>query len=235
MKNIKSITDVITNSSTEVFTCRTTKSLREVSEFLRRATSGYDQPEIMSKDKGCLKRLIDFGYLVDPDDPESLREWILNAIFLTDSWDEDYNFHEIPHAKELKLAFGRHIWKNLDYLQEYVKNKYPSDSFVMRYGGFLGEDSYKPYLVDEGTFLDAYMDDRFYDVKHGSYYPEGFIENFLESYEGQRPATLIIKDEDNANYYVGQIGFMGLDDNSIPYESFEEINDYLNATNWHLG
>ena len=46
---IKNVIDVITNSSTEVFTLKTTASLEDVSDYLKENTSGYEEPERLTK------------------------------------------------------------------------------------------------------------------------------------------------------------------------------------------
>jgi hypothetical protein len=81
--NIRSKIDVITNSSTEVFTLRTDKTLSEVSDWLHQNTSGFCEPEIMTLENsdGVLQELIDFGYVVNLDTPDSIGgEYVSDGI-----------------------------------------------------------------------------------------------------------------------------------------------------------
>lgn len=59
------------------------------------------------------------------------------------------------------------------------------------------------------------------------------MEKFLDSYQGIIPEHFNLTPD--ANNYIGKIGFIGEDDNSIPYETWETIQKLFGGTNWHLG
>ena len=233
MKRIKSKIDVITNSSTEVFTCRTSMGLSEVSKFLKETTSGYHEPEIMKKSKGCLKCIIDFGYLVNPSSKRSILDYYLAVIMETDYCDSDtFDIIEIPGAAEIKNAFGVYLWDRKEEVKAYGLKIFGKGNW--RTDGFLeGDPEDGPYTREQ--FMKEFNNDFILGIKDSEMYPPGFIEDFLDSIPGGRPERFKIPEDLNADSYVGQIGFIGLEDNSIPYEDWDKIKEKLNARNWHLG
>jgi hypothetical protein len=229
---IKSKVDVITNSSTEIFTLRTSKSLQEVSDWLHENTSGFCEPEIMtlSGDSGVLYELVDSGYLVDPENQESMTGYLIKAIGSTFYYDEHYNKIEIEHATPLFKAWLEHLWLNKEELNRFMRKKYGPEDWRVRDGTCWEE------LTDHDKFikraLQGYID---YQLECQESYPPRFIESFLDLWTGPRPITLELPEYKNAKYWVGKIGFSGDSDNSIPYEDFDKIKDTFDGLSWHMG
>ena len=229
---IRSKIDVITNSSTEVFTLRTDKTLSEVSEWLHKNTSGFCEPEIMTLENpdGVLQDLIDFGYVVNPDDLESMSGYLMRQILKTSYYDENYNEIEIEYSKPLLKAWLEHLWLNREELNKFLRKKYDPGHWKVREGTYWEE------ITDHDKFIKRALQGSIdYELEDQESYPPGFIEAFLSSWNGPRPKTLELPDYNNAKYWVGKIGFSGTDDNSIPYEDFDKINDTFDGSNWHMG
>lgn len=76
---VQSISDLITNSSSEVFILDTGKTCEEVNDILKGFTSGFAYPEVFSlKDyREWRKKLrsgeIEEGWLKDPEDEEPIH------------------------------------------------------------------------------------------------------------------------------------------------------------------
>lgn len=212
---VKSVTDVITNSSTEVFILNTDKSLEEVTKTLYEISSGFKDPEICQKGGEVLQSLLNFGYIFDKNDPGSMENfyWLVMSRSSYFDWDTCDEI-EIPGIKEIQEEFIDYIWKRRKEINKLRK----SSEFE-----FIKKDLIKS---KEDIDLDSYS---------LSMYPNMFITEFIEQYKGTLPAAFNLPKEMDVETYVGRIGFIGKEDNSIPYESWDKINELFKGTNWHLG
>jgi hypothetical protein len=229
---LRSKIDVITNSSTEVFTLRTDKSLSEVSEWLHQNTSGFCEPEIMTLENpdGVLQELIDFGYIINPDDLGSMSGYLMKQIHKTSYYDEHYNEIEIKNSKPLLEAWLEHLWTNKDELNRYMKKKFPPEHWKIKHGTCWEE------ITDHDKFIKrALLGSLDYELEDPESYPPGFIDVFLNSWTGPKPKSLELPEYLNAKFWIGKIGCSGTEDNSIPYEDFDRINDTFDGSNWHMG
>lgn len=226
---IQGVSDVITNSSTELFTLKTDKTLSEVKEFLKDNISGYYcSPEVMSKDKGVLKTLIDFGgYVYDPDEM-----WKFYNDQLLIDWLQIRGYNEALKS-EADEMFAKWAAEHIDMIEkstaEFISFGGETDerSKDFEYIGWWGvKDRILKYIKGNPRIVNKYKD--WYVGKY-------FTSEFVQSLGDNIPEFLKLRPENNANNYVGKIGFMGEWDNSIPYEDFEVINVGLNGENWHLG
>lgn len=211
MIRIKSITDVITNSSTEVFIFDTSKSLCEVAEFLEGNTQGYEGPEILTMENGggeIMKAMLGYGYFVDAKDDRSLEQfWYVNVI---DGFDYKYGYKRHNKAWEkLNLAWRDYLMENKDMINS-------------------RKDGITP-IRDTDTVDSVRV---YYPLL-----PEGFIKRFVENYRGPLPSPSCwdIPKDMIAENYVGKIGIISSGDNTIPYDTWEKINSALEGRNWHLG
>ncbi len=219
---IRSRTDVITNSSTEVFTLKTTKTPDEVWAELKTFTSGFERPEIMSKDSGVLKRLIRFGYLIDRTDRKAVLWYQLKTI--TEIFQEDDT--PIPGSLDTFRSFIEYVFDNLGSLSKWLKDTAADNRWIDC--KFWDNLSGTPDEFVKEVLQEEYIRD--WQIQDIDYYPPGFIESFLDSCQiPDIPEYL------DADTYVGQVGFAGTTDNSISYEDFERICKDYNGHNWHLG
>ena len=196
---IRSKIDVIPNSSTEVITLRTDKTLSEVSEWLHKNTSCFCEPEIMtlSREDGVLRELINFGYVVDPDDLESMSGYLMRQILKTSYYDENYNEIEIEYSIPLKKAWLEHLWLNRNELNKFLRKKYTPDHWKVRDGTCWEE------ITDHDKFIKRALQGSIdYELEDQESYPPGFIEAFLNSWSGPRPKTLELPDYNNAKYWI---------------------------------
>lgn len=215
---IKSITDVITNSSTEVFLLETDKTLEEVKNLLPSLTEGYKEPEILSKSGGPLKDVYNLGlYLVDTTQPKDIQRYMYGLLGMSD-WQWEWENEETPMPEDFKEI--RRLWQgyfkdNLDYINEEISKK---DEWFHA----LPTD-----FPDPHRFLHPW------DLKH---LPLSFLDKFLKEIWGKPiPEALRIPKELTLDYWVGKIGFSGKGDNTIPYETWDKIYKHFGGTHFHLG
>ena len=211
MIKIKSITDIITNSSTEVFIFDTDLPLNEVAAYLKGATYGYDGPEILTLDNGggkVMKAMLEYGSFVDVDDIRSL---------------ETYWYYQIIDGLDYKYGKKRNneTWKklNLEWRKYLIEHRDLANS---REDGIT-------VVSDKATVESVHV--------FQPLLPEGFVKSFIEQYQGPLPSPTCweIPKDMIAKNYVGKIGIVSWGDNTIPYDTWYDINAELKGRNWHLG
>ena len=202
---IRSITDVITNSSTEVFLLDTTKSLKEVISILPKITEGYLSPVIMNRgDKyGPLDRSISWKYLYGEGEEEKLR-YIFSII------EEDPKLWELSYEKE----YPKDLSEFRDEFSSYMEDKIKSPD-----GTIIPKD----FIITE--------------VCRRHMMRNNFLKEFIEKIWSPRPLPEILKIPENLiiSYWEGKIGFMGKENNSIPYETWDKITETFGGLKFHLG
>ena len=216
---IKSVVDVITNSSTEVFTLNTKLSLDEVKNILKELLpeGGYEAPEVMKKGEGILKELEDFGYLYDPSKIEDIERYYLEVFSETERWTDDYKLEKIENADKLQEAWNTFVWNNRKRINDLFRKNYPRR-----------KEDYIPATVPRDEVFRCICS---WDIE---FFP-GLVSEFLKSYSGPYPDNFVLPDNLKVDHWVGKIGFSGTDDNSIDYEKFSAINGILDGINWHMG
>lgn len=205
---VQSFSDIITNSSSELFVTNTDMTIKQVIDTLKEITTGYQDPirfslEEYRKAKSDLEESDYFGYGTYYGSAED--DFI-------DLEDED--------------DITRYRIKYLGY--------YP---FEIPNPGLL-LDLYCKELTDIG-----YSDDK--GVRHIDSYDvirncEAFdkAKKFFKEYEESGkplPEWWMPSEEDTLQYLDGKILILSEDDNSIPYDTFDLINDVFNGFNIHLG
>ena len=213
MIRIKSVTDVITNSSTEVFIFNTTKTLEEVASFLEGATYGYEGPEVLAMENGggkVMKAMLDYGYFVDPNSIDSLEKYWYYHVIDDGYFSYCYNRRNDPAWQKLRRAWKEYLMEHKDVINANQKG------------------SYVP-IKDTDTVETV-------DV---SYYwlPSGIVKGFVEQYKDPLPGSLTwdVPEKMLAENYVGKIGIVGEGDNSIPFDTWDSLWSVLGGENWHLG
>ena len=182
----------------------------------------------LSDEGEVLQELIDFGYVVNPDDPKSMSGYLMRQILKTTYYDEHYI--KIEHSIPLLKAWLEHLWLNKEELNKFIRKKYSPEHWKVRDGTCWEE------ITDHDKFIKRALQGSIdYELEDQESYPPRFIESFLDSWTGPRPITLELPEYKNAKYWVGKIGFSGDSDNSIPYEDFDKIKDTFDGSNWHMG
>ena len=164
---IKSITDVITNSSTEVYLIKTSESEDQLSDWLGINVQGWaGLHKIESSSDPDLKELIDYEYLYDSKSKKSMMEYHLKEVFCkTDlslgiAWVKFIRNHRYRINKYCKIT---NPWVKPPVL-------WPGNKLYIKkrtYG-----DNHVEYIVP-----DCITDDYYFRIPYGLY------KNFVKQYK----------------------------------------------------
>lgn len=226
---VQSMTDLITNSSSELFQLRTDQTVEQVSETLAKITSGYCEPVLFNleeyrRDKDKLQKMID---AITPDSDAS-DEW-------DKYWAEERRLkEENPSYFVMDTVEG---WffdpENIKDVREVYKS-YLCNHYDWRGNGDNELQKEFKKFVDDNHYLKS-------DNLYSPYFPwnieEEAFDKFLASHEMPDP-----RECGRDAYHYGSIEdldgcilVLSCDDNSIPYETWDTINALFDGTNYHLG
>ena len=205
---IQSFSDIITNSSSELFVLNTNNTIQKVKEILNSITSGYQDPIIFNlesynkwkEDDSSVSNLESTyfntveDWLIDLDSEDSLFEYRLQA------------FCNIMEYNSLQVCYFRE--NNIPFYTEFMK-------FVKTIG------------LKSAERFSIYREKKEEECKK-------FFNQFEKS-GNTLPSWWNPKEEDTVQGLNGKILLLSCDENSIPYESFDFINEILNGYNLHLG
>lgn len=233
---IQSYTDLITNSSSELFQLKTDSTVEQVQNTLQNITTGYIRPVFFSakeyhENKCKFREMLQDCAPLPEFSKETEKEW--NEAFQA-QWDyRDKLIEEHPEYYIYDVVSGWFFDKDdPKRVSEAYKNylccdkphswdSLPLNDLQEKFHKFVLEDEY-----EEGDRLDSY---------HVS---DELVEEFLKD----NPAPNIDDIWDWAGYDYGRVEdldgciiVLSEDDNSIPYETWDEINTLFNGTNYHLG
>lgn len=236
---VQSISDLITNSSSEVFILNTGKTCDEVNSVLKGFTSGFRYPEVFSlKDfREWRKKLrngeieddwsypgtifnIANGWLKDPDDEEDLLEFRMCFLFNpfeTIDYGDGYTAHSYSsdYKEPIHDAFIKYLNDNWDKVEHDI-NQVLSEA---------GEDTISSIDWETLSRHDYWFRYALKDV----------AKKFLKNYNGPKPTVWNIGKYEDVRELDGKVLVVGEDDNSIPYDTWDKINDLFNGWNIHLG
>ena len=205
---IQSFSDIITNSSSELFVLNTNNTIQKIKEILSSITSGYLDPIIFDLEKynkwkkdDSLVSTLENAYFdtikdwfTDLDDEDSLFEYRLRAFCNI----MEYNSLEVCYFKE----------SNIPFYTEFMK-----------FAKTIGLKSINSFSI--------YRENKEEKCKE-------FFNQFEKS-GNTLPSWWNPKEEDTIQGLNGKVLLLSCDENSIPYESFDFINEILNGYNLHLG
>jgi hypothetical protein len=212
--NIHSLADVITNSSTDLFVCDTDKTIKMVKEILEADPNfyGYQEPWIFNlkefREWRNAQRSLKEGEPIDYD----------NKFRYIDGW-----FHDIEDEEDLK-----------ELRKEFIEN---------------GDNSGGYWSSDRNPFSDRlYEAQRKVEKSHpGDYHyqyeaKKAEIEKIYNEVETQdekpdwwvNPTKYHYNDQP-LNDLDGKIIIVGEEDNSMPFDHFDWIENVFNAKRHHLG
>ena len=205
---IQSFSDIITNSSSELFVLNTNNTIQKVKEILNSITSGYQDPIIFNlesynkwkEDNSSVSNLESTyfntveDWLIDLDSEDSLFEYRLQA------------FCSIMEYNSLEVCYFR-------------ENNIPFYTEFMKFAKTIGLKSINSFSI--------YREDKEEKCKE-------FFNQFEKS-GNTLPSWWNPKEEDTVQGLNGKVLLLSCDENSIPYESFDFINEILNGYNLHLG
>ena len=205
---IQSFSDIITNSSSELFVLNTNNTIQKVKEILNSITSGYQDPIIFNlesynkwkEDNSSVSNLESTyfntveDWLIDLDSEDSLFEYRLQA------------FCNIMEYNSLQVCYFR-------------ENNIPFYTEFMKFAKTIGLKSINSFSI--------YRENKEEKCKE-------FFNQFEKS-GNILPSWWNPKEEDTVQGLNGKVLLCSCDENSIPYESFDFINEILNGYNLHLG
>ena len=205
---IQSFSDIITNSSSELFVLNTNNTIQKVKEILNSITSGYQDPIIFNlesynkwkEDNSSVSNLESTyfntveDWLIDLDSEDSLFEYRLQA------------FCNIMEYNSLQVCYFR-------------ENNIPFYTEFMKFAKTIGLKSAERFSI--------YRENKEKECKE-------FFNQFEKS-GNTLPSWWNPKEEDTVQGLNGKVLLRRCDENSIPYESFDFINEILNGYNLHLG
>ena len=205
---IQSFSDIITNSSSELFVLNTNNTIQKVKEILSSITSGYIDPIIFNLEKYNKWKEDDSfvsnlestyfdtvrDWFIDLDDEDSLFEYRLQA------------FCNIMEYNSLKVCYFKE--SNIQFYTEFMK-----------FAKTIGLKSIERFSI--------YGEDKEEKCKE-------FFNQFEKS-GNTLPSWWNPKEEDTVQGLNGKVLLLSCNENSIPYESFDFINEILNGYNLHLG
>lgn len=205
---IQSFSDIITNSSSELFVLNTNNTIQKVEEILSSITSGYLDPIIFDlekynkwkEDNSFVSNLESTyfdtieGWFTDLDDENSLFDYRLQA------------FRNIMEYNSLEVCYFKE--SNIPFYTEFMK-----------FAKTIGLKSINSFSI--------YRENKEEKCKE-------FFNQFEKS-GNTLPSWWNPKEEDTVQGLNGKVLLLSCDENSIPYESFDFINEILNGYNLHLG
>lgn len=223
--SIQSVTDVVTNSSSEVFVLDTDKSCEQVHEILEKITEGFEFPQVFHLDEyrewrnSKEEKLgTDYPYydifdiaenwFVDPKNEEDMYNFKRDFLFMP--WSEFPEFGITCYSPNTFLPVH-------EALVEYINDHWGKlKKFLPEVSGQLNKQLYLKYKYAIRGIPDRYIRE--------------FIDNYKEPVYGWE-----LDPEDNVENLDGKILVMSTDDNSIPHETWKTIYENFSGFNKHLG
>lgn len=226
---IQSQSDLITNSSSELFQLRTNDTVEQVNEILTQITTGFNYPVLFSykeykKDKDKFDEFCntlpddDFDERWDKID-KFKEEHPVFAIYNTvKGW-----FFDEDDPEKVMSVYKHYLCFDYEYDPEHIQKM---------------DDLQKEFQIF--VLQNDYIDDEYrrYPLYSSRVYEEAFTE-FMKNHKLPPAKDLI---EDYGYYYGnvkdldGSILVLSEDENSIPYKTWDAIRETFKGTqNYHLG
>ena len=236
---VQSISDLITNSSSEVFILDTGKTCEEVNTILKGFTSGFDYPEVFSlKDyREWRKKLrsgeieegwsypgtifeIANGWLKDPEDEQDVLELRMDFLF------EPFEIHDYGNGIIGRGFSSSYKEPIQDAFIEYLNNNWDK----------VHEDINHVLVEEDENIVDS-IDWK--TLRRPGYWFKNALwdvtKEFLENYDGPKPTVWEVSKSEDVRRLDGKVLVVSNDDNSIPYDTWDKINSLFNGWNIHLG
>ncbi len=233
---IQSHTDLITNSSSELFQLKTDSTVEQVKEALREITTGYIDPVFFNlkeyrKLSGKFNEMLNKTFPLPTYTKETEQEW-------------DEAFQRRCEYKE-KLIEEHPEYYIYDIVKGWFFDKNIPEHVCHAYKNYLCGDH--PYMWEGDVQLDS-VQTEFHKFVLGNGYeedarlsiyrvPDNLVAKFIETHEVPNIEDIW----EWSGYYSrvedleGCVIVLSKDDNSIPYDTWDTINEMFNGTNYHLG
>lgn len=237
---VQSISDVITNSSSEVFILEAGKTCEEVNTILNGFTSGFRYPEVFSLKEyrewrnekrnnpeieydfsypGTIFSIAE-GWFKDPEDEEDMlnlrRDFLFDPFQTIDYGDglvgHCYNPNYMEPVHEAFIEYLNSNWDKVDTIINSILAEHDDEA--------VGSINWKTIRRHHYAF-----ERELWDITNG----------FLKAYDGPKPTVWDISDRLDVRNLDGKVLVVSDDDNSIPYDTWDKINELFNGWNVHLG
>lgn len=208
---VQSISDLITNSSSEVFILDTGKDMRG-SFVVVKIEEGWSYP-------GTIFEIAN-GWLKDPEDEEDVLEVRMNFLF------EPFEVHDYGNgmiARGYSCDYKEPIH---DAFIEYLNNNWDKVNYDINRVLAEEEDDAVDCIDWKTLHRHSYwFKNALWDIS----------KEFLKSYDGPKPTVWEISKAEDVRRLDGKVLVVSNDDNSIPYDTWDKINSLFNGWNIHLG
>lgn len=225
---VQSVSDLITNSSSEVFILETGKTCEEVNTILNTFTSGFRHPEVFSlKDFREWRKKLRNGEIED--------DWSYpGSIFsIANGWFKDPEDEE--DLLNLRMDFLFDPFETIDYGDELIVHGYSSsykepihDAFIEYLNSNwdkVGHDINRVLAEEED---DAVSSIDWKTLRRHNYWFKNALEDvakeFLKNYDGPKPTVWNVSKREDVRELDGKVLVVSNDDNSIPYDTWDKIN-----------
>lgn len=237
---IKSIINVITNSSDETFIIKTNESIDEVNKWLSENVEGWcDLQKIDSNRNPLLFELTDsFDYLYNSKDINSIKEYHIEKVFCSVDSHSDVTKEELEIRANLCekwltfLTENRRLINKIFRKHNRLKNPWRWASRLPKADEIYLEEI---TLSNGNVIYDVYP----YYIKYiDKLIPTWLYKKFIVQYcsENKTPSNWELPKDMDINTYIGDYGFTTTDENSISYQDMEKIvHKYTESKHWHLG
>lgn len=236
---VQSVSDVITNSSSEVFILDTDKTCEEVNTILETITSGFDYPEVFSlKDFREWRKKLRSGEIED--------DWSYpGTIFsIANGWFKDPEDEE--DLLNLRMDFLFDPFETIDYGDGLITHGYGSDykepiqdAFIEYLNSNWDKVGYNINRVLAEEEDDAVNSIDWETLRRHNYWFKNALEDvakeFLKNYDGPKPTVWDVCEQEDVRKLDGKLLVVSTDENSIPYDTWDKINSLFNGWNVHLG
>lgn len=222
---IQSVTDIVTNSSSEVFVLDTDKTCEQVTEILNSITEGFEFPQVFHlKEYREWRKKVDSGELKYPYSDE-IFEIVKDRFVDPENKNDVYDF---------KIGFLFHPWS---IIPELGIAGYSSDTFLPVHEAFV------KYINDNLKELKKFLPNIQEPLDKQSYFkhkyeimdiPDKYIENFIDNYK-EPVYGWELDPEDNVENLDGKLLVVSTTDNSIPYDTWDTICKEFKGFHKHLG
>lgn len=196
---IKSITNVITNSSDETFLIITTATLEEVNKWLSENIEGVC-PAYLVEDSCDLQDWLDFEGLYDPTDPKSLLNYQLDA---------NIRFIEKPGNSHGKIRFVKAWVRFINAHRKELGLTNPVSIYRM------------VFRRKRRTFKHIFLKNYWRFEISNNMTPE-LMNMFIKHYKGKHPKWNI-PEELTVQHWIGAYKIDSEGENTIPWEDMDKL------------
>lgn len=239
---IKSIVNVITNSSDETFIVKTKESIDEVNEWLSENIRGWcDLQRVDSVKSPIISGIVDgFDYLYDSKDINSIKKYHIEQVFCSIGnalYDDNPTKEELEIRVNLCKKWLIFLIENRKLINKIARKRKKESWVFEHYRLPKVDDIYigKHDLRNGNAIYNVYP---YYITYINELIPTWLYKKFIAQYcsENKTPSNWEIPKDMDINTYIGGYGFTTTDENSISYEDMEKIvHKYAESNHWHLG